>query len=91
MRFPFALISCAVLLGTSAQLYAVDHGGIAKIIYQPCYLRIYVPTNYEVQPFLEVSPTGASWDRLVGRAGKKAKNHQPSGVYFAFRPNDTIK
>jgi hypothetical protein len=96
MRYLFALISCLALLGMSAAAWAEIRGGdrreVRDMLYQPCYLRIHVPTDAEVKPFLEISPTGYSWDRLVGQAEEKAQRKgKPSGVYFAFRPNDVVK
>jgi hypothetical protein len=96
MRFPFAVISCVALLGASAtgwaQLSGSDRKEIHEMVYGRCYLRIQVPSNDAVQPFLEVSPTGFSWDRLVGEAEQKAqKKGKPNGVYFAFKPNDMIR
>jgi hypothetical protein len=65
---------------------------VRKMLYARIYLRTDVPTNDHVDPFIEISPTGYSWDRLVNLAeeGAKRKN-KPSGVYWAFRPNDSVK
>jgi hypothetical protein len=62
------------------------------MVYSQIYLRTDVPTNDDVEPFVEISPNGYSWERLVGLAEEKARNRgEPSGVYWAFRPNDTVK
>ncbi len=96
MRFLFALISCLALLGMSATAWAEvrghDRREVTEMLYGSCYLRIHVPTNDAVEPFIEISPTGFSWDRLVSRAEAKAQRKgKPSGVYFAFKPNDVVK
>ncbi len=96
MRFPFALITAAILLAAGAaaraQLSGADRNEIHDMVYAPCYLRIHVPTNNAVEPFLEISPAGYSWNRLVGEAEEKARRHnKPSGVYFAFKPNTVVK
>jgi hypothetical protein len=96
MRFLFRLLPFAISLGmaatVSAELRGKDRRQIRDTVYQPCYLRTHVPTSRWVEPFLEISPTGYSWDRLVGPKEEKArKKNKPSGVYFAFKPNDLVK
>jgi len=96
MRFVSALVSTVVLLGASSAagsgLSGSDRREIREMVYSPCYLRIHVPTNDAVQPFIEISPTGYSWERLVGEAEQKARQkNKSSGVYFAFQPNDVVK
>lgn len=96
MRFMFVLVSTAAVLGMNAAAWAevrgADRKQVRDMVYQPCYLRIQVPTNNAVEPFLEISPHGFSWDRLVAAAEEKSKKkNKPSGVYFAFKPNTMVK
>jgi hypothetical protein len=96
MRYLFTLITCVVLMGMSSAAWAEvrghDRREVTDMLYSPCYLRIHVPTNDAVDPFIEISPTGFSWDRLVGQAEQKAQRKgKASGVYFAFRPNDMVR
>lgn len=71
---------------------AWDRDEVRKMVYATIYLRTDVPTNDHVDPFIELSPTGYSWDRLVNLAeGSARAQRQRSGVYFAFRPNDSVK
>jgi len=73
-----------------AKLSGKDKKEIEQMVSETLYLRIDVPTNAGVQPFLEVSATGYGWERLVNAEQAKRKN-KPSGVYWAFFPNDTLK
>lgn len=96
MRYLVALFFSLAILGTSVEARAAirghDREEVRDMLYSSCYLRIQVPTNTAVQPFLEISPTGFSWDRLVGVAEQKAKEKNKwSGVYFAFQPNDLVR
>jgi hypothetical protein len=96
VRFLFWLVPSVVLLGTaataSAELRGKDRQQVTDTLYRPCYFRTHVPTNRWVEPFLEISPTAYGWDRLVGPLEEKArKKNKPSGVYFAFKPNDVVK
>jgi hypothetical protein len=96
MRNLFALICFASLLVISldarAELRGKDRKEAGKMVYATIYLRTDVPTNDAVEPFVEVSPSGYSWERLVNQAEEKAKRkNKPSGVYYPFRPNDIVK
>ena len=76
----------------TAELRGKDRDAARKMVYQSLYLRDAVPTNASVEPFMEISPGGYSADRLVGIAEEKAKKRKkPSGVYWAFRPNDMVR
>ncbi len=75
-----------------AELRGKDRESALKMVYQSVYLRDAVPTSDQVEPFMEISPSGYSSDRLVGIAEEKArKRKKPSGVYWAFRPNDMVR
>jgi hypothetical protein len=75
-----------------AQLNGRDRDAAKKMLYPTLYLRTDVPTNGAVDPFIEISPSGHSWERLVALAeGSAKKRSRPTGVYWAFRPNDTVK
>jgi hypothetical protein len=96
MRTLYAVM-CTVSLfmlvpNARAELRGKDRDEAHKMVYATLYLRTDVPTNDGVDPFIELSPTGYSWDRLVNLAEAKAKaKNKPSGVYFAFRPNDVVR
>jgi len=96
MRTLYAVM-CAVSLfvlvpSARAELRGKDRDEAHKMVYATIYLRTDVPTNDGVDPFIELAPTGYSWDRLVNLAEEKAKKkNKPSGVYFAFRPNDIVR
>ena len=86
------VVAMAFAHAASAQLTGKDRDEAKRMLYDPIYLRTDVPTNDGVEPFIEISPTGYSWERLVGLAEENArKRGKPSGVYWAFRPNDTVK
>jgi len=75
-----------------AELCGKERDEAKKMVYATIYLRTDVPTNDAVEPFIEIAPGGYSWDRLVTQAEEKArKKNKPSGVYWAFRPNDSVK
>jgi hypothetical protein len=89
--------ACGVLLFAlvpyaRAELRGKDRDEAKWMVYERLYLRTDVPTNDHVDPFIEISPTGYSWEGLVTQAeGRAAKKGKPSGVYWAFRPNDVVK
>lgn len=96
MRFLFWLVPSIVVLGTaataSAELSGADRDHIRQTVYAPCYARTHLPTTNRVADLTEISPTGFSWDREVGPREERAKErNKPSGVYFAFKPNDVVR
>jgi hypothetical protein len=75
-----------------AKLSGKDRSQIKNMLHEILYLRTDVPTNNGVEPFIEISPTGYSWERLVSmEVGKAKMKNKPSGVYWPFRPNDIVK
>lgn len=98
MRHPLRTVSLTLVAAlafadaANAQLRGGDRDEAKRMVYNQIYLRTDVPTNDDVEPFIEISPTGYSWERLVGLAEENAKRRgKPSGVYWPFRPNDTVK
>ncbi len=87
-----ALALLGVPTGAWSQVKGDDRHAIRKMVYQKIYLRTDVPSNRGGEPFLEISPTGYSSERLVGLAEAKAgAKRKASGVYWPFRPNDWVK
>lgn len=96
MRFALKAACFCLLLASispaTAQLRGKDRDVAKKMLYQTLYLRTDVPTNDAVESFIEISPNGYSWERLVSLAEANAKKKgRRAGVYWAFRPNDTVK
>lgn len=85
-------ILSGMVAGAQAQVRGDDRYRVRMLVYQTVYLRVEAPSNDAVRPFLEASPGGYTYDRLVGLAeAEAAKKSKSSGVYWAFRPNDAVK
>jgi hypothetical protein len=96
MKYTISLICLACLFAwtpdAAAKLSGSDRSQVREMVYETLYLRTDVPTNNRVEPFIEISPTGFSWQRLVNIKEENAKRkNKPSGVYWPFQPNDIVK
>jgi len=88
MRVP-ALAAVALLvavMNANGQLGYKERREATDIFYSTLYLRTDVPTNRSVDPFLEISPGGFSWEKSVAKDQAKKRS-----VYWPFRPNDWVK
>lgn len=92
MRALVPVVSAVSLLAAvsiaKAELRGHERDEAKRMVFEKIYLRTDVPTNDHVDPFIEISPAGYSWERRVADDQAKKKS---TSVYWPFRPNDMVK